>query len=380
MVPAAYYVGGLRRIAAAALMVAMAACAPAGVSPSAHVTSQVSPAQTAAAGLVTRLAVLLSEPAYLFAKESEAAVLQLPDYAGYVGLVQANEDDAANVMREAFGNTAATTLSASWQAVDADLVQYAVAVAGHDAAKVARAASDLDGNAVPALVAAFSKVTGVPGPTLGSLLGDWSRATRAMADDAVAQRFDRFQQDIATAFADGDRWSALASHAIVSLFPDKYPGDPSQPAVQQRAALNLALLEHAYLVSMATDATVANRGAARSAAFSALTRNQKLLLADAKTADPASLSALWTARIDALLAYAARGDPASRSAITDDFVARFSALTRAPRSTVAEQAAAALKVIDDQRAQGYDVLPGDDRAAAMAMQPLADALAGELGP
>jgi len=33
-------------------------------------------------------------------------------------------------------------------------------------------------------------------------------------------------------------------------------------------------------------------------------------------------------------------------------------------------------VIDDQRAKNYTNLPADDRAAATAMQPIADAIAG----
>ncbi|MGZ6328203.1 MAG: hypothetical protein ACXWN2_05755, partial [Candidatus Limnocylindrales bacterium] len=65
-------------------------------------------------------------------------------------------------------------------------------------------------------------------------------------------------------------------------------------------------------------------------------------------------------------------DSSARQRLTDSFVTQFSALTHVSAASVRAQVTATLTAIDDQRAKSYKTLAGDDRAAAGAMQPIAD--------
>jgi len=73
-----------------------------------------------------------------------------------------------------------------------------------------------------------------------------------------------------------------------------------------------------------------------------------------------------------VFAYANASDSTARQRLTDSFVTRFSALTQVPAASIRDQVTATLVAIDDQRAKTYKTLAGDDRAAAGAMQPIAD--------
>jgi hypothetical protein len=70
-----------------------------------------------------------------------------------------------------------------------------------------------------------------------------------------------------------------------------------------------------------------------------------------------------------------RGDPASKKALTETFVSQLSSISATPASVISDQVNATIRVIDDQRTGALTSLAGDDRAAATAMQPLADSLA-----
>jgi len=78
-----------------------------------------------------------------------------------------------------------------------------------------------------------------------------------------------------------------------------------------------------------------------------------------------------SANVRALLAYAA-GDGASKPALTDTFVQDFAAVARVNNAPVTVQVNATIKVIDAQRAKSSKTLAAADRAAATAMQPIAD--------
>jgi hypothetical protein len=81
---------------------------------------------------------------------------------------------------------------------------------------------------------------------------------------------------------------------------------------------------------------------------------------------------LWGIRDADLFGYANSSDSSTRQRLTGSFVSQFSALTHAPASAVRDQVIATLKAIDDQRAKAYKNVAGDDRAAAAAMQSIAD--------
>jgi hypothetical protein len=365
----------LRRIALGGLTFILLACSNSNAtSPAANSTT--SPAASLAANFVTRLDVLFAEHSFLLAKASEAAVLQLPDYVGYLQLLSANQNDILATMSEAVGNTSATDFSSAWQAVDTDVVQYGVGVVAHDRSMSGRASQDLSQTAVPLLTQVNSEVTGVAASTVSQQLIRWSRSATQMVDDAMAKRYEYFYADLETMFAITYQWGASTAIALVSKYPDKFPGNLSPPAVQLRLAMNLILLTHAYLSTMATDAIASDRANERDPVLSALRSNSEALVGKLSSVDQSSLATVWTARVDAIVAYATSADSKAKSALTSDFVTQFSMLTRAPSAAVGDQAAATVRVIDDQRAKNYTNLPADDRAAASAMQPIADAIAG----
>src|SRR5439155_672078 len=99
------------------------------------VTYRASVAGTQAADLRTRLDLLLGEQVMIVAKESAAAVNHSDDYAGYTALLTANSSDLADLMRRAFGNSAAAQLAQQWNVQNGYLVDYAIAVVTHNDGK-----------------------------------------------------------------------------------------------------------------------------------------------------------------------------------------------------------------------------------------------------
>ena len=166
---------------------------------------------------------------------------------------------------------------------------------------------------------------------------------------------------------------------IVKLFPDKFPGDPSIAAVTLRVSLNHLMQEHAYLGSMATSAVIAGRDPEKAATSAALDANAASLHAAFKDEFGSSagdqLGRLWAARNTALLDYAAGVGAAAKQALSQLFIAPFSAAAGVPQTLVDDQASAALAVVDDQRAKAFTTLAADDRAAAAAIETIADAMA-----
>jgi hypothetical protein len=136
--------------------------------------------------------------------------------------------------------------------------------------------------------------------------------------------------------------------------------------------MNLLLQEHSYVATMATDAVVAGRSAEKTAAAAAMATNADKLRA-AVPGSGTGFDKVWAARDAALLAYAS-GEAASRPALTDTFVREFAALWHVDTLPVKTQVDATIRVIDQQRAKSSKALAAADRAAATAMQPIADSI------
>ena len=203
------------------------------------------------------------------------------------------------------------------------------------------------------------------------MLGD-----KAFIDDVFAQKYASFYVDLHKAYAQASRLGDVLAAQIVQSFPDKFPGDPTAHAVDVRVAFNVWLQEHAYLATIATDAVVAGRNSEKTAAASALAANADLLgTAFATTFGSAAatqFNTIWAARDKALLGYAS-GDVQSKQALTETFVTAFVSFGRVDKAHARNQVMATIRVIDDQRAKSKSVA-GDDRAAATAMQPIADSI------
>jgi hypothetical protein len=162
----------------------------------------------------------------------------------------------------------------------------------------------------------------------------------------------------------------------VQQFPDKFPGDASNKAVDERVSLNDLLQEHSYLATMTTDAAVNKRTDEQAGAAASLAANagslSKLFIEIRGSGAGAQAELLWGARNSDLIAYATNGDAAARQGLTEKFVTRFYALAPVAADNARDQVLATIKVIDDQRAKAFKAVAGDDKAAAAAMQSIAD--------
>ena len=244
----------------------------------------------------------------VLAKATAAAVNQSADYGAYAALLTTNSSDLAALMRRAFGNTTATQLVKAWNEQNGYLVDYAIGVVTHDDAKAKAAMLTLTGEFVPRFAQQLSEASGIGPGQAGQLLSPQVTADKAFIDEVFA-----------------------------------------------------------YVSTMATAALIAGRTAETPAASNALMTNRNALAALFSPDFPN----VWTARTNELLGYAA-GDKAVTTPLTVDFVSNFSTLAHVTDTLVASQLKATLKVIDDQRSKLSADVADDDRAAAAAMQPIAD--------
>lgn len=339
-------------------------------SPSAPVSSQ-------AADLRTRLDVLLAEQVVIVAKETAAAAAHDDDYAGYTGLLTSNLTDLDAIVRTAFGDTAGDGFARVWSAQNGYLVDYGIGVVTHNDAKAAAATSSINGTGVPRLAAQVADMSGLSQDSIANLLEQQAAGDKSFIDDLVAQRYTNFQSDLQTAYFASARLGDALAARIAQRFSDRYPGDPTLPAVDRRVSLTLLLQLHAYVATMATDAVAGNRTPDETAAVAALGLNESAISRSLNdvfgAAAAADFDRAWTARDSDLIAYAQKGDAASRQALVATATAVATA-AHAPPAAVASELSALIKVVDDQRSKAATAIAGDDRAAATSMQPVAAAI------
>ena len=335
------------------------------------------PAASKAADLRTELDLLLGEQVMLVAKQSAAAVNHSDEYPGYTALLAVNANDLRRVLSLAFGDTAATQLWQLWGAENGHLVDYASGLVTHNQAKSDAAMSGLNNGFVPQFAALITSLAQLPQDSVSALMSRQVLADKAVIDDQAAQKPGSTYPDLHAAFVQSARLGDALAPRIAEKFPDKFPGDPTLPAVDRRVLLNTLLEEHSYLATMTTGAIVRGDGAEKAAGTAALAANAASLHATFSqllgNAAATEFDSLWTTRTAALFAYAQAGDAASAGTLTQTFAPALARLVRVAISTVVQQVQSTLRVIDDQRGNAVTPLPGDDRAAATAMQPIADA-------
>jgi hypothetical protein len=328
------------------------------------------PAPAQASDLRTQLDLLLSEHAIVIAKESAAALNGSSEYRAYALLLSTNETALTEVVRRAVGNTSADAFAHAWRALNTDVVDYAIRMATHDADKATADASRLTSDTLPTLARELAGITmGKPDELLVSLNAEMT-ALRATIDSAAAHHYAAIYTSLGTSVtastALGDRVAAGIAHR----FPDRFPDDPASAEASRRARLNVLLQQRAYLVTMATDAQVNGRADEGPEALHALAANIDLIAADLHDSKARDL---WTGELASIQLYAKSGDADSRQALAV-FANRLVSMTNATPNAVSNQVDATVKVIDDQRAKDADNVADDDRAAATAMQPIADSL------
>ena len=314
----------------------------------------------------------MSEQVMIVAKETSAAVNHSDAYAGYTTLLSANSADLSALIGRAFGDTAAGQFAQQWNGQNGYLVDYAIAVVTHDDARAKTALAGFTTTFAPQFAQMLSDTSRLPLDPVTQLITQQVLEDRVFINDVAAQKFSAFYKDLHTAYAQSFRLGDALAAQMVQRFPDKFPGEISTPNVDTRVSINALLQEHAYLVTMGTEAVVADRTGEASAASSALVDNGSALTAAMSNTQ---LANVWTARNTSLFGYA-QGNVQGNPLVTGKFVSDFVSVTHANKTVVQAQVTATLRVIDEQRARSSKTIAGDDRAAATAMQPVADSLHG----
>jgi hypothetical protein len=370
----------IRVLALAALL--MAACSTPGSGvihspiPIITATPSFNPADSKAADFRTRLDLLLGEHTMLAAKQAVAASNHTDAYAGYLVLLTANANSLVDIIRSAYGNTAATGFDETWRIQNGYLIDYTIGLVTHNDAKSSGSMSGLLNGFVPQFAKLIAGLTSISVASTTQLQIQQLMQLKEVIDKEVAQSYTAMYPALRLAYATSALIGDALAISVVQQFPDKFPGDASNKAVDARVSLNDLLQEHSYLATMTTDATVTRRTTEQTAAAASLSANagalSKLLTEIRGSGAGASIGELWGARNSDLIAYATNGDAASRQGLTDKFVTRFYALAPTAADNARDQMLATIKVIDDQRAKAFKAVAADDRAAAAAMQPIAD--------
>ena len=349
-------------------------------------------ADSKAADLRVRLDGLLGEHVIVIAKNSLAATANRSDeYRGYATLLTTNGTDLSDVIGSAFGATAAAGFDQIWSAQNNYYVDYTVGLVSHNAAKSNGAASGLLNGFVPQFAQFMSSMSSIPLDPITELSREQVLETKAMIDDQAALNNAKTFADLQRAYVQASRIGDALASAIANKFPDKFPGDPANKAVDFRVALNNLLEEHSYLATMTTSATAAGRTAEQAAALNALAANADALgtvFSQAfGTAIGTRFDQVWGARDAELVVYAGSADAATRQAafadLTMTFVAQFESLIddatnlagAAVSNPIQLQIEATVRTIDDQRSQSATQVAGDDHTAAAAMIPMGDLIA-----
>jgi hypothetical protein len=349
-------------------------------------------ADSKAADLRVRLDLLLGEHVMVIAKSSLAATANRSDeYSGYGNLLILNAGDLSAVMTSAFGTSAAATFDQIWAEQNNYFVDYTVGLVSHNANKSSGASSGLVNGFVPKFSQYMSSMGSIPLDPITLLMTEQVLETKAIIDDQAALNNPKMFADLHRAYAQASRIGDALAGAIAGKFPDKFPGDPANKAVDFRASLDTLLEEHSYLATMTTSAIAAGRNTEQAAALSVLAANADslgtLFSQVLGTAIGTRFDQVWGARDAELVVYAGAADAASRqdaqTSLTNSFVAQFASLVhdstdlaeRDISNAAQSQLADMIRVIDDQRSKSATVVAADDHTAAAATNPVGDLIA-----
>ncbi len=349
-------------------------------------------ADSKAADLRVRLDGLLGEHVIVIAKNSLAATANRSDeYRGYATLLTTNGTDLSDVIGSAFGATAAAGFDQIWSEQNNYYVDYTVGLVSHNAAKSNGAASGLINGFVPKFAQFMSSMSSIPLDPISLLSTEQVVETKAMIDDQAALNNAKTFADLQRAYAQASRIGDALASAIANKFPDKFPGDPANKAVDFRVSLDNLLEQHSYLATMTTSATAAGRNGEQAAALNALAANADALgtlFSQAfGTAIGTRFDQVWGALDAELVVYSGNADAATRQAafadLTMTFVTQFGSLIddatnlagAAVSNPIQLQIEATVRTIDDQRSQSATQVAGDDHTAAAATIPMGDLIA-----
>jgi hypothetical protein len=369
-------------LAPALAVLALVACAPLGSGSTPSPSPAGSPAPTArptdskAADLRTQLDLLLGEHVMVVAKQSVAASNHTDEYSGYLTLLASNANSLTSLIRSAFGTSAASQFAQAWAIQNGYLVDYTIGLVTHNDVKSNGAMSGLVNGFIPQFAQLMTSLAQLPVDSVTQLETAQLADFKATIDDEIAQSYSKLYPDLRTEYSHSSRVGDMLALRMTQQFPDKFPGDPSSNGVEARVALNELLQEDSLLTTMVSDAGLGERGAEAASALGAVADVRADLAPvmgflrgpDART----GFLQLWGIRDADLFGYANSSDSGARQRLTGAFVSQFSALMQVPAAAVRDQLIATFKTIDDQRAKAYKNVAVDDRAAAAAMQSIAD--------
>jgi hypothetical protein len=347
---------------------------------------------TPAAGLRAGLNALLSEHVYLAAAATGAALAgRQPEFQAAAAALDANSVDVAKAIGSVYGPDAEKAFLPLWRRHIGMVVDYTVGAATNDRAKQDKAVTDLVAYTQDFGAFLASANPNLPKAVVADLVKHHVLTLKAVIDAQVARDQEKAFMALRTGAGHMQMIADPLAGAIVKQFPDKIAGSTETPAATLRTALNLALREHVYLASAATNAALGGRDAEFKASAGALDANS---IAIAKAigsvygleAEKAFLP-LWRKHIGMVVDYTATSDRAKQDkavnellGYTQDFGAFLSAANpNLPKSVVADLVkhhVVTLKaVIDAQAAKDHARAFTALRTGAGHMQMIADPLA-----
>jgi hypothetical protein len=350
---------------------------------------------TPAAGLRVGLNALLSEHVYLAAAATNAALAgRQPEFEAAAAALDANSVDVAKAIGSVYGPDAEKAFLPLWRKHIGMVVDYTVGVATGDRAKQDRAVDDLVGYTQDFGAFLSGANPNLPKSVVADLVKHHVLTLKAVIDAQAAKDQERAFTALRTGAGHMQMIADPLAGAIVKQFPDRIAGASESSAAGLRTTLNLALREHVYLASAATNAALGGRDAEFKAAAGALDANSVAISkaigsvygADAEKA----FLPLWRKHIGMVVDYTvgkatndqARQDRAVNDLIgyTQDFGAFLSgANPNLPKAIVADLVkhhVVTLKdVIDAQAAKDQSRAFVAERTGAGHMQMIADPLA-----
>jgi hypothetical protein len=350
---------------------------------------------TPAAGLRVGLNALLSEHVYLAAAATNAALAgRQPEFQAATAALDANSVDVARAIGSVYGPDAEKAFLPLWRKHIGMVVDYTVGAATSDRAKQDKAVTDLVGYTQDFGAFLASANPHLPKAVVADLVKHHVLTLKDVIDAQATRDQDRAFKALRTGAGHMQMIADPLAGAIVKQFPDKVAGATDTPAASLRTALTLALREHVYLASAATNAALGGRDAEFKAAAGALDANS-IVISKAigsvygPDAEKAFLP-LWRKHIGMVVDYtvgAATNDRAKQDravneliGYTQDFGAFLAAANPTlPKSVVADLVkhhVVTLKdVIDAQAAKDQSRAFTALRTGAGHMQMIADPLA-----
>jgi len=311
--------------------------------------------------------LLFGEHVFVVAKLAMAALAGRKDeFRAYAGLLAANSADVTTLMQSAVGDTAGSQFGQAWTEGNNLYVDYIVAASIRNQAKANVARASLMDTYVPLMAKAVSESLPLPVAQATQAAADQVSYLLSVVDYAVASQFAAGYHDVRGTYALEVRWGDMVAEAVVRNFADRFPGSVVSKAANFRAALDTLLQGQAYLMTMATQATVVGTQTEQQAAAGVVAENSGALRSEYGSvfgeAKAATFGDTWVAESSFVVAYAKSGDMADRQG----------AIAAAP--TLSTELQAILQVVDDQRAKSFDKLASDDHAAAVMLAAAGDAI------